>query len=181
MACLSRRMASSRSSTEDSTRLRTSALGVRDRAPCSFSPAAKIRWMTLPWSSAARRSLSSTILNSASCCSSRTVACWDRRIRSRRPWVATASSPPSAAHSRARRIVTASGADWTTETTISAATIAATTQADSHGRWNRALQMSGISSTRPTPETVPPPRVRASAHPVQVRGTSTDAQAGSRR
>ena len=62
--------------------------------------------------------------------------------------------------------MTASGADWTSETTISAATIAATTHADSHRRWNRAVQMSGISSTMPTPETVPPARVSASADPV---------------
>jgi len=62
--------------------------------------------------------------------------------------------------------MTASGADWTSEMTITAATIAATTHADSHARWNRAVQMSGTSITIPTPETVPAARVSASTDPV---------------
>ena len=105
-------------------------------------------------------------MSSPSCSCSRAAASWDRLILSLRPCVATASMAPSAPHSSTRCTMTASGADWTSETTISAATIAATTHADSHLWSNRAVQMSGTSSTMSTPEMAPAARVSASADPV---------------
>jgi hypothetical protein len=105
-----------------STRRRTSAWVAMARTLCRLRPAAKIRCTTLLCRSAASRSRSCTTMSSPTCSCSRAVASCDRRM-------------------------TASGADWTSEMTISAATIAATTHAHSHLRWNSAVQISGTRLT----------------------------------
>jgi hypothetical protein len=74
---------------------------------------------------------------------------------------------PSAPHRTTRRAVTASGiAGGVSDSISSTATMTGTMQADSHGRWNRAVQISGIRMTMPTPDVVPAASTRARTEPV---------------
>jgi hypothetical protein len=111
------------------------------------------------------RSSSTVSARSWSCSSARWS--WAYRIRSRRPWVATEISTPSAAHSRTRRAITAPGATaGVSEMITSTATIAATTQPDSSRAPNSTVQISGIRMTMPTPELGPAARISARTEPV---------------
>ncbi len=61
----------------------------------------------------------------------------------------------------------------------STATMAATMQADSHARWNRAVQM-GDQDDDANPDVEPAASSSATTDPVQMIGASTGIQAGSR-
>ena len=140
--CSSPKMASrsiltvwSRSSMDVPIFSRTSGLRVCDAALCSRSPAEKIRWMTVSLRSAAMRSRSaSTVSSRRRPCSCSLRSC-ERRIRSRSPCVATEMRAPRDVQKMARRAITASAtATGVSEMITSTATIAATTQMDSHRR-----------------------------------------------
>jgi hypothetical protein len=157
----------SSSSTDALILSRTSPRGARDAALCKLSPTAKIRWITVSRRSAAMRSRSARTVSSRRRRCSSSLRFWERRIRSRRPCVATEISTPSAAQKIARRAITAAGAaTGVSETITSVRTIAAITHTDSHRRWNSAVHTSGIRITIPTPDVEPAARRSASTDAV---------------
>ena len=87
-------------------------------------------------------------------------------MRRRRPWVATEIRVPSAAQKTSRLAITAAGsATGTSEKTSTDTSVATRTQADSHRRWNRAAQTTGIRATMATPDVVPAAMVSARTDP----------------
>jgi hypothetical protein len=167
MASRSIRTVWSSSSTDALILSRTAPRGARDAALCRLSPTAKIRWITVSRRSVAMRSRSARTVSSRRRLCSSSLRFRERRIRSRRPCVATEISAPSTAQKIARRTITAAGAaTGVSETITSVMTIAATTHTDSHRRWNSAVHTSGIRITIPTPDVEPAARMRASTDAV---------------